>query len=86
MIEHAKEVLKEVRKDGDIDAIVYNIPDTGAADTGYQISHNLGREPVGCLLQLKDRACDAYKGSTWSANTIEVKFTVANTNVNIRIW
>lgn len=86
MISHAKEVLKDIRLDGEIDAIVYNIEDTGAADTGYQISHNLGREPVGCIIQLKDNACDVYKGAIWNSNTIEVKFTVANANINIRIW
>lgn len=86
MIRHAAEIQKTIRGDGEIDAVVIKIDDTGSANTPYQIAHGLGRVPVGCIIQLKNKDCDVYKGSVWGTNTIEVKFSSANANINMRIW
>jgi hypothetical protein len=84
-IHHATEVLDIIRRDGDIDAVVYRIKDTNTTDTVHQIQHGLGRVPVGCVVQKADADCGVY---VMRENTelIEVKFTAASADVNIRIW
>lgn len=86
MIRHAPEIFKDIRKDGEIDAVVIKVEDTGTAGASYQIIHGLGRVPVGCIIQLKNKDCDVYKGNVWNNSTIEVKFTASNANINLRIW
>ena len=87
MVQHTKEVLKGVlRQDGGIDAMVIRLEDSGAKDKNYPLFHGLGRVPVGCQIILKDKTCDVYKGTRWDATIIDMKFTAANADLNIRIW
>lgn len=83
---HATEIITSIRKDGDFDAAVLRIQDTGTADTDYPITHSLGRTPVGVDLIKKSASCDVYAGSVWNSTVIYVKFTASNADVNIRIW
>jgi len=86
MIQHAPEVKTTLTKDGDIDAKVYRIRDTGVAGTVTQLVHNMGHIPVGCIVQLSNKECQVYRGSVWNSTTVEMKFTADNADVNIRIW
>jgi len=91
MIRHSYEVIETQLCDGDIDAVVVRINNTGdsgaAAADRYRhvIDHNLHREPVGCLIQWKDAACDVYVADQ-NTNNITVVFNAARAKVNLRIW
>ena len=91
LTKHAHEVLTTPRRDGDIDAVVVRIDNTGSASAvatdryRHQIAHGLGRVPVGCQVIFKDAACDVYVLSG-DANQIDVRFTAAEVAVNVRIW
>ena len=88
---HATEATPVVRKDGDFDAVIVQISNTGASGAVEQdryrhtITHGLGRVPVGCCIIHKDAPCDVYVLSS-NENEISVKFTAAETSVNLRIW
>lgn len=91
MIHHAREILTTVQTDGDHDAVVVSIPNTGVAAAAaadryrHTIVHGLGRVPIGCQVIHKDKDCDVYVVSA-DENQIVVKFTAAEAAVNVRIW
>lgn len=92
MIKHATEIpATEAIKDGDHDAVVFRIRDTGSSIIPptdrykHTIYHGLGREPVGCQVILSDKICNVMVVSR-DINQITVKFDVENADVNIRIW
>jgi hypothetical protein len=92
MIKHATEIpTSEVIKDGDIDAIVCKIADTGSSITPvldrykHVIYHGLGRDPIGCMVIYSDKICNVQVLSS-DKNQITVQFTAENASVNVRIW
>lgn len=63
-----------------------NVADTGAADTNFSITHNLGYIPNGWILMNQSIAGVLYKGSVaWTKTTISLKCNVAHDNVTIFI-
>ena len=91
MIGQIKFVDTKVRVDGDIDAVVVNIPNTGfsgvVANDRYKhvINHNLKRDPIGCQIIMSNEICNV-KVLDYDKNKIIIQFDVANANVNLRIW
>jgi hypothetical protein len=85
-IKHSREIQKTLSTDNDVDAKVIRIEDTGAADTDYPLVHSLGRIPVGCQIILASKDCNVYKGSRWGVQVVDLKFSAANADVNIRVW
>lgn len=83
---HSREALTEQwRIDGDIDAKIIRISDTGAAETPYYLINPLGRLPVGVQIIKKNKACDVYL-ITETFETLTLKFTVANCDLTLRVW
>lgn len=65
-----------------IDGVWVTVANTGAANTNFVVTHNLGRIPVGYWLMQKDRAVDIYTGTIAATTTqITLKATVANAAV-----
>jgi len=86
MVRGALEAQTFLQPDGDFDARIIRIKDCGSADTDYSLSHGLGRIPVGCQVILASASCNVYKGTRWTAQVADLKFTAANADVTIRIW
>lgn len=90
-VHHAREITTNRRTDGEFDAVVVKIDNTGSASAAaadryrHTIAHGLGRIPVGCQVIHKDKDCDVYVASS-DANQITVVFTAAEAAVNVRIW
>lgn len=91
VISHERDIITTVRRDGDLDAAVVRVDNTGSASAAtedryrHTIVHGLGRVPVGCQVILKDKDCDVYVISS-NENQITVRFTAAEASVNVRIW
>ena len=91
MIRHLTTISRTAKPDGDLNAAVIQIPDTGDESViesdryRHTIAHGLGRVPVGCMVQLSDKDC-RVKVLSSDQNKIEVQFTAEHANVNLRIW
>ena len=91
MVAHAYEVIPTVRVDGELDAVVVKITDTGdssvAAGDRYKhtVNHNLGRVPVGCMVQMSD-GFTRVKVVSADSQKITVQFEAARLYVHLRIW
>ena len=91
IVRRAKEVVTTPRTDGQIDAVVVRIDNTGdsgapAADRYlHLIEHNLGRNPVGCAIMWTDKDVRVYVVSQ-DENRISVRFTDGGATVNLEIW
>lgn len=91
IIRKAREITTTVRKNGDIDAVVVRVDNTG--DSGspiadrylHVIEHNLGREPVGCQIVWCDADVRVYVDGQ-DSNRISVRFTGGGATVNLEIW
>jgi hypothetical protein len=69
-----------------IDGAWVAVANTGAANTNFTVTHNLGRVPVGYLVMTKDRAVDVYTGTIAATNTqLTLKASVANAVVTLFI-
>lgn len=90
-IRHETEILETTRRDGDIDAVVVKISNTG--DSGavaaeryrHTIDHNLKRLPVGAQIIWADDIV-GMKVVAQSTTSITVVFDTARAQVNLRIW
>lgn len=88
---HAKEIIEEVRKDGDINAVVIRIRDTGDRSAPevdryrHVINHGLARVPVGCQVIKSDKMVRMKTVSSDKTNII-VQFDKDHADVNLRIW
>jgi hypothetical protein len=71
--------------DGDIDAKVIRISDTGVKDSDVLLDNPLGRVPTGIQIILKDKDCDVVHVNS-TRSKIVVKFTADNANINLRVW
>jgi hypothetical protein len=91
IISHTREITRDVRDDGNIDAVNVKIPSTGSSGDVAQdryrhtIIHGLNREPVGCMViyatdYVQMKIIDNDK------NKIIVQFDTAEVEVNLRIW
>lgn len=70
-----------------IDGVWENVADTGAADTDFTVTHNLGRIPNGWLSVEQDKAGIYYLGSVTATETeITLKCSVANVAVRLFIF
>jgi hypothetical protein len=91
MIRKANEITGTPRRNGDHDAIVVRIDNTGnsASPSADQylhvIEHNLGREPVGCMVVWADGDVRVYVVGQ-NGNTITVRFTAGNITAHLEIW
>jgi hypothetical protein len=92
MVKHATEIpINDTARDGDHDAIVYRVRDTGSSLAPvldrykHVIFHGLGREPIGCMVILSDKICNV-KVVNKNENQIIVQFTAEHADVNVRIW
>ena len=57
------------------------------ANTEDNVTHTLGRIPIGFIIINKDKACDIYKSTTaWSTTNIYLKCTAASSAVTIIIF
>jgi hypothetical protein len=90
-IKHAYEAIKEVKPDGDIDAVVVKIQNTG--DSGvvetdrykHTVNHGLNRVPVGCVVIMSDDFTNV-KTVDKDSQKIIVQFDKARAYVHLRIW
>lgn len=63
-----------------------SVPNTGAANTDFTITHNLGRIPVGYLTMTASIATDIYTGSVAATKTqITLRSSAANANITLFI-
>lgn len=92
MVKHATELpISEIIRDGDHDAIVVRIRDTGSSlapvsdQYKHTIIHGLGREPIGCQIIMSDKICN-IKAVDKDRNKIIVQFTAEHADVNVRVW
>jgi hypothetical protein len=85
MIVHAHEATKDWKRDGDLDAMVVHVADTGAEIGPMVFSNQLGRVPVGVQIIRKNKACDVVMTAA-DQNKITVEFTAPHADVNLRIW
>lgn len=85
MVSALKNILTTWQTDGDFDAAVIAIHDTGSADIDYVLSNPLGRNPIGCQIIRKNKACDVFITQS-STSSIVVRFTAANVDLNLRVW
>jgi len=56
----------------------------GAANTDLQISHGLGRSPIGFLVVYKNKTCDVWAGTTKPDNqflTLQISDASAETSI-----
>lgn len=88
---HAREAIDKVLRDGDFDAVVYRIRNTGdrgdPSDDRYRhtINHGLSRVPVGCQIIM----CDEFlrmKIINRDKSNIIVQFDKDRADVTLRIW
>jgi len=84
-IKHIKDAITKWQIDGDLDAAVIRIPDTGAAVTSVVLPNKIGRVLVGCQIIKKNKDCDVFIISA-TADKIVVQFTAAHADINLRIW
>jgi len=85
-IKHTTTVLdNEWRKDGDMDAFVMRIPDTGTKNVLYKVNNPLGRAPVGVITIKRNIDCNVLCADV-DSNSITLKFTADNSDVTIRVW
>lgn len=88
---HAHDILTTLAVDGDLDAVVVRIPDTGTRESRckdryrHTISHGLGRVPVGCQIIMQDAPCQVAVLSK-NEQKIVIQFTEERVDVNVRIW
>ena len=92
MPKHATEInYTNVIKDGDFDAVVVRIRDTGSSLINtydrykHTITHGLNREPVGCMVIMSNKICNVKVVSKDSTKII-VQFTAEHADINLRIW
>jgi hypothetical protein len=91
MTAHSRKIDNNVRTDGDLDAVVVLIPDTGDSsiitDDRYRhvIRHGLRRVPVGCQVIMSDDFVNV-RVLAKNDNDITVQFDRARSYVNMRIW
>jgi hypothetical protein len=78
-------ISNEWRKDGDMEAFVMRIPDTGAKNTPFKVSNPLGRLTVGVQTIKRNSDCNVYVTAE-DSNSITFKFTADNGDVTIRVW
>ena len=80
-----------VRDDGDMDAVVYRIQDTGDSSVvagdryKHTINHNLNRVPIGCQIIMSDDFANV-KVIEKDRQKIIIQFDTARADVNLRIW
>lgn len=91
-IKHLTDITTTPRVDGDFNAIVVQITDTGARDGVidsdryvHTINHGLNRVPIACQIIMKSKPVDVYVLSK-DKNKIVIKFTEQRADVNLRIW
>jgi hypothetical protein len=89
-ISQAKQAVNVPKADGDIDAVIVNIPSTGSSSANdnkkrQTINHGLNRVPVGCHIIWTNKVCNVIVISA-TENTIEVQFDAEQANVHLRIW
>ncbi|UCD07833.1 MAG: hypothetical protein JSW41_02610, partial [Candidatus Aenigmatarchaeota archaeon] len=72
---------------GNFDAMYVQMSDTGAANTEFSVTHQLDRVPVGYIVTYINKAGVIYdSGTAWTATTMYLKCSVANTTVTLLIW
>lgn len=60
---------------------------SGAADTAFSLTHNLGRIPVGYLVVYVNKAAIIYDGGvTWTRTTISLKSNAATTILRVFVF
>lgn len=87
-IKDAAELLNNgLSFDDNFYAETLTVADTGAANSENAITHTLKKVPTGFFLIYKDRAGDAYdSGTTWTATTIYIKFSAANSSIKLLVF
>ena len=91
IIRHLRKIATTVSRDGDHDAVVVRIDNTGdsgaPAEERYlqTIVHGLGREPVCCRVMWADGETSVYVVRQ-DTNSITVKFTAPNITCNLEIF
>jgi len=89
--EHSNNLLRilnnGIKFEDQLDSKEKTQTDTGAADTEFSITHELGRVPVGYLVKKIDKGGVIYEsGTAWTSETIYLKSTIANCNVTLYIY
>jgi hypothetical protein len=65
-----------------IDGEWATVPNTGAANTDFTVTHNMLRLPIGYILMDADRAVSIYNGSVpRTTTTITLRANVANASI-----
>jgi hypothetical protein len=91
MISHAKRITRAAIADGDIDAVIVQLSDTGSgakdANARYRhiVEHSLGRVPVGCQIIMSNKFCNV-KVISKNENFVDVQFDAEHAEINLRIW
>lgn len=70
-----------------IQSSVVVVPDTGLANSGFVVEHNLGKVPTGYIANV-DRAGIVYdfNRNLWSATQMQLKCSVANTALKLIVF
>ena len=91
-VRHGTNAINEViRDDGDMDAIVYRINNTGDPSVvcgdryTHTITHNLTRVPIGCEIIMRDDFVNMRVLDKDDRKLI-VQFDTARADVTLRIW
>lgn len=70
-----------------IDGTTLEQADTGAANTAFSLTHNLGRIPVGFIVVYADLATSIYDGGVaWTSTTISLKSSTANVHLRVFVF
>lgn len=85
MISHSTYTNNKWTKDGNIEAFVIRISNTGASDTDYLIDNPLGRVPVGVQIIMANKACNVIVKDK-SESKIVLQFDNEFCDINLRVW
>lgn len=70
-----------------IQSSTVTVLDTGAANTAFTVTHNLGKIPISYVANIdKNGTIYDYDRTTWTASTLQLKCSAANCKLNIVIF
>ena len=68
------------------DSVIYDVSDTGNANTEFSFSHGLGRIPVYYRIIKQDKAGSVYTSTAHTIDTAYFKTDGANVALTLELW
>lgn len=63
------------------------VTDSGSANTEFNVTHHLGRNPVGFIITKSDKACSVYdSGTAWTTTILYLKCDTANVALTVTVF